>query len=233
MCVFNPRLLWKRRRCFRSPQRSADAQSDESSESPPLYSIYFLPRLLSNKWEHPSAHLSSFILELSFLPLPLFKLISILPAPSALLLSISGSAASAISALALISQTLSHLLLSEKPSPLLHPASIHYAAFLPPSSASLNPPACLHTPRSPSPRFPPLQSQLGFSSCFTSDPPSVPPPPLGSRVSTSALKCPLAAESPSTFCRHAWHRVHTRVFSFQDTMFFPPRGQNDCGCNKN
>lgn len=63
---------------------------------------------------------------------------------------------------------------SEKPLSLLHPASIHYVAFLPPFSRSFNPHSSAST-HSPSPHFfPPPPAQLSFSSCFRSDPPTVP-----------------------------------------------------------
>lgn len=104
VCISFWRWFEVMRVCFHSRvaarQKCADAQkNDESFESPLLYFIY-LSRLLSNKWEHQCALLLySLILELSCLHLPLFILISILPAPSALLLFISGSTANTISAL--------------------------------------------------------------------------------------------------------------------------------------
>lgn len=185
VCISFWRWFEVMRVCFHSRvaarQKCADAQkNDESFESPLLYFIY-LSRLLSNKWEHQCALLVySLILELSCLHLPLFILISILPAPSALLLFISGSAANTISALSYFPDSLPLVtfqygwinLRSPHPSFTSLPLCCLLAPFL---SFFESPLICLHTPCSPSPHFSPHpQSQLIFSSCFTYDPPSIP-----------------------------------------------------------
>lgn len=211
VCISFWRWFEVMRVCFDSRvaarQKCADAQkNDESFESPLLYFIY-LSRLLSNKWEHQCALLLySLILELSCLHLPLFILISILPAPSALLLFISGSAANTISALSYFPDSLPlvtfqygwinlrspHPSFTSLPSIMLPSCPLPLVLWIPP-----------HLPPHPMLSISSLLSSSSISThlffLFYIWPSIHPSPALGSWVSTSALNCPLAAESAFTF----------------------------------